>query len=57
MKSNKLIIAILKALLGMACMFLIGYFGYHYPDAMIWVIAIAIFCAFSWYFYAKANEE
>ena len=57
MKANKLLSAILKALLVIACIFLFGYFGYHFPDAMIVVIAIAIFCVFSWYFYTKGQDE
>jgi hypothetical protein len=57
MKANKLLLAILKSLLCMVGIFLVGYFGYHYPDVMIVVIAVAIFCVFSWYFYAKVNED
>jgi len=57
MKANKLILAILKALMVMAGIFLIGYFGYHYPDSMIVIIAFTIFCVFSWYFYTKGSEE
>jgi len=57
MKPNKLFVAILKSLLVMAAVFLIGFFGYHYPDSMIVIIAIAIFCVFSWYFYTKDQEE
>lgn len=56
MKPNKLFVAILKSLLVMAAVFLIGFFGYRYPDIMIVVIAIAIFCVFSWYFYTKDQE-
>jgi hypothetical protein len=57
MKGNKLSIAIFKSFLCVACMFLVGYFGYHYPDVMIVVICIAVFFAFSWYFYTKDNED
>jgi hypothetical protein len=57
MKGNKLIYAVLKALLAMCCMFVIGYLGYHYPDSMIWVVCIGAFSAFSWYFYRKDFEE
>jgi purine-cytosine permease-like protein len=57
MKGNKLLPAIFKSLLCMACMFVIGFLGYHYPDIMMVVISVAIFCAFSWYFYAKSNED
>jgi len=57
MKGNKLFVAIFKSLLCVTGIFLIGFFGYRYPDAMIWVICFAVFCAFSWYFYIKDNEE
>jgi hypothetical protein len=56
MKGNKLFFAIFKSLLCVACIFLIGFLGYHYPDVMIWVICIGAFCAFSWYFYKKDDE-
>jgi hypothetical protein len=57
MKKNRLIIAILKTILSMFVMFVIGYLGYHYPDAMVWVIVAAVFCAFSYYFYSKEQED
>jgi len=57
MKSNRLIFAIFKALISMAGIFTIGYLGYHYPDAMIWVVAAAILCAFTYYFYSKGLED
>lgn len=57
MKKNKLFIAILKALLSMAGIFLLGYLGYHNPDAMVWVVAAAILCAFSYYFYTNTESE
>jgi len=57
MNTNRLFKAIVKALLSMAGIFLLGYLGYHNPDAMVWVVAAAILCAFSYYFYAKADEE
>lgn len=56
MKGNKLFFAIFKSLGCVTCMFLIGFLGYHYPDAMIWLICIAVFCAFSWFFYTKDND-
>ena len=57
MKANKLFLAIIKAVICMAGLFFIGYLGYHYPDAMVWVIATAILCVFSWYFYTKGQED
>jgi hypothetical protein len=57
MKANRLFFAIFKALISMAGIFLIGYLGYHYPDAMIGVITAAVLCAFSYYFYTKADED
>jgi hypothetical protein len=57
MGTNKLLLAIFKALLSMAGVFLIGYLGYHYPDAMVWVITAAIFCAFARYYYTKNLED
>jgi len=57
MKANKLLFAIFKSLICMAFMFLIGFIGYHYPDVMIWLISIAIFFVFSWYFYTKATKD
>jgi len=56
MKANKLFFAIFKALMCMTGLFFIGYLGYHYPDSMVWVIAAAILCAFSWYFYTKGDD-
>jgi hypothetical protein len=57
MKGDKLFIAIFKSLVCITCIFLIGYFGYNYPDAMIWVICFAVFSAFSWYFYTRDEED
>jgi len=57
MNTNRLFKAIVKALLSMAGIFFLGYIGYHNPDAMVWVVAGAILCAFSYYFYSKAEEE
>jgi len=57
MKANKLIFAGIKAILCMGLIFLLGFLGYHNPDAMVWVIAAAIFCALAWYFYSKSLEE
>ncbi|HEY2649417.1 MAG TPA: hypothetical protein VGI38_09480 [Puia sp.] len=57
MKANKMIFAGIKAILCMGLIFLLGYLGYHNPDAMVWVVAAAIFLAFSYYFYSKNLEE
>lgn len=57
MKQNKLLPAIIKSFLVMAVMFLIGYMGYHFPDVMIVVIAVAVFSAVFAYFYNKDTEE
>jgi hypothetical protein len=57
MKGNKFILAIFKSLISMAGVFLLGYLGYHNPDAMVWVIAGAIFCALFYYFYSRDNED
>ena len=57
MKANKLLLAVIKAIISMAGIFLIGYLGYHYPDAMMWVVTAAILCAFSYYFYSKDLED
>jgi hypothetical protein len=57
MKANKVILAGIKAILCMGLIFLLGYLGYHNPDAMVWVVAAAIFLAFSYYFYSKGLEE
>jgi uncharacterized membrane protein YfcA len=57
MKSNKLFPAILKALFSMAGVFLLGFLGYHYPDAMVWVVTVAIFSALFYYFYSKDNDD
>ena len=57
MKANKLFVAIFKSLLVMAAVFVFGFFGYRYPDSMIVVIAVAIFCVFAWYFYTKDQED
>jgi uncharacterized membrane protein YfcA len=52
-----LLLAILKSLGSMAGVFLLGYLGYHNPDAMVWVIAGAIFLALFYYFYSKEKED
>jgi hypothetical protein len=57
MKTNRLFFAVFKALISMTGIFVIGYLGYHYPDAMIVVISVAILCAFSYYFYSKGIED
>ncbi|HEY4966881.1 MAG TPA: hypothetical protein VII28_10795 [Puia sp.] len=57
MKSTKLFIAVLKAILCMGGIFLIGYLGYHFPDSMMWMVATAVLCAFSYYFYSKDKDE
>jgi hypothetical protein len=57
MKANRLILAGIKAILCMALIFVLGYLGYHNPDSMVWVVAGAIFCAFSWYFYSRGQED
>jgi hypothetical protein len=57
MKAGRLISAGIKAILCMGLIFLLGFLGYHNPDAMVWVVAIAIFCALAWYFYSKGLEE
>ena len=57
MNGNKLIPAIFKSLLSMAGVFCLGYLGYHYPDAMVWVVTGAIFCALFYYFYSKNVED
>jgi hypothetical protein len=57
MKTNRLFFAVIKAFGSMAAVFFLGYLGYHYPDAMVWVVAAAIFCALFWYFYTKGLED
>jgi hypothetical protein len=57
MKGNKLLPAIFKTIGSMAGIFLLGYLGYHNPDAMVWVVTGAIFCALFYYFYSKSEEE
>jgi hypothetical protein len=57
MKGNRLLLAIVKALISMAAVFLLGFLGYHNPDAMVWVITAAIFCALFYYFYSKNLED
>ncbi len=57
MKQNNLITAIFKSLLSMAGVFVLGFLGYHYPDAMVWVVTAAIFCALFYYFYRKDNDD
>jgi len=56
MKGNRLVAAIFKSLLCMAGIFLIGFLGYHYPDAMIVVVAVGVGCAFTWYFYIRQED-
>ncbi|HTS46195.1 MAG TPA: hypothetical protein VMH01_17485 [Puia sp.] len=56
MKGNRLVTAIFKSLLCMAGIFLIGFLGYHYPDAMIVVVAVGVGCAFTWYFYIRQED-
>jgi hypothetical protein len=57
MPANKVAPAVVKTLGSMAGIFMIGYLGYHFPDAMIWVVTAAIFCALFYYFYSKEKEE
>jgi uncharacterized membrane protein YfcA len=57
MKGNKLLPAIFKTIGSMAGIFLLGYLGYHNPDAMVWVVTAAIFCALFYYFYSKNEED
>ncbi len=57
MKANKLFLSVFKAIVCMIAIFIMGYLGYHYPDAMIWVISFAILCAFSRYFYTRGQED
>ena len=57
MKQNNLFTAIFKSLLSMAGVFVLGFLGYHYPDAMVWVVTAALFCALFYYFYRKDNED
>jgi hypothetical protein len=57
MKANRLFLAIGKALLSMALIFTLGYLGYHNPDAMVWLVAGAILCAFSYFFYTRGEED
>jgi hypothetical protein len=57
MRTSKLLLAIFKTLGSMAGIFLIGFLGYHNPDAMVWVVTGAIFCALFYYFYAKEKED
>jgi hypothetical protein len=57
MEPNKLLPALLKSLLSMATVFLLGYLGYHFPDAMVWVVTAAIFCALFYYFYSKNTDD
>jgi hypothetical protein len=57
MKANKFLLAIFKSLGSMAGIFLLGYLGYHNPDAMVWVVTAAIFCALFYYFYSKGIED
>jgi uncharacterized membrane protein YfcA len=57
MKTGRLFVAIIKAIASMAGIFVIGYLGYHFPDAMIYMVTAAVLCAFSYYFYSKENKE
>jgi hypothetical protein len=57
MKANKLFVAVIKALLSMAGIFFLGFLGYHNPDAMVWVVTGAIFCALAYFFYTKGLED
>jgi hypothetical protein len=57
MKTNKILLAVFKTLGSMAAIFLLGYLGYHNPDAMVWVVTGAIFCALFYYFYSKNIED
>jgi hypothetical protein len=57
MQTKKLFSAVFKTLGSMAGIFFIGYVGYHNPDAMVWVVTAAIFCALFYYFYSKSGEE
>ena len=57
MKANRLFVAVIKAIVSMAGIFLIGFLGYHFPDAMIWMVTAAVLCAFSYYFYSKDKDE
>jgi uncharacterized membrane protein YfcA len=57
MPANRVAPAVVKTLGSMAGIFMIGYLGYHFPDAMIWVVTAAIFCALFYYFYSKEKEE
>jgi hypothetical protein len=54
---KKFLPAVFKTLGSMAVIFLIGYLGYHNPDAMVWVITGAIFLALFYYFYSKEHED
>jgi hypothetical protein len=55
-KGSRMFLAILKSIAAMACLFAIGYVGYHYPDLMIYIVSIGVACAFSWYFYVREEE-
>jgi hypothetical protein len=57
MQASKLLKAVFKTLGSMAVIFFIGYLGYHNPDAMVWVVAGAIFCALFYYFYSKSSDD
>jgi hypothetical protein len=57
MKTGRLFIAVIKAIVCMAGIFLIGYLGYHFPDAMIWMVTAAVLSAFSYYFYSRDKDE
>jgi len=57
MKKTNIFLAAMKSLGSMAGVFVLGYMGYHYPDAMVWLIATAIFFTLFYYFRAKDNED
>ena len=57
MNTSRLFVAVIKAIVCMGGIFLIGYLGYHFPDAMMWMVAAAVLCAFSYYFYSKNVDE
>ena len=57
MKGSRIVMAIFKAFLAVAGIFTVGYFGYHYPDAMIYLVSIAVFSVFIWYFYVREEDK
>jgi hypothetical protein len=56
MKGNRLLFSLFKGFISIACIFLVGFFAYHYPDVMIYAMAVAIFVVFTWYFYTRDKE-